>query len=106
MKIKPEHFQYIKASLLSVLKEGKLQNIEGTPTIIEAIEMTKKNLISRGLIEENNPARCFLWNWFYSVIDSNWVCDEIYPYANDDHLKTVLAQIVNKLEPLTKDLLK
>lgn len=71
MKIKPEHYEYMKAAILS---NGK------APTL--------PDYLAKGLSEKR-----WRWDLMYMANLSRWVCDNVYSYANDDHIDTALRQI-------------
>ena len=37
----------------------------------------------------------FRWDCLHISVPSKWICDNIYPYANDTHIDTVLRSIMN-----------
>ena len=71
MKIKPEHIQYIRTA---ICRDSK------TLTLAEYTAM--------GL----TPKR-WRWDLLNRAHITQWICDTIYPYANDEHLDTVLRRI-------------
>ena len=38
------------------------------------------------------------WDLLYAAGLSQWICDNLYSYANDDHIDTALRAIVRELE--------
>lgn len=76
MLIKPEHIEYMRAEML---KSGS------TPTL--------QSYLDKGLSEKR-----WRWDWSYSTPGlTKWICDNIYPYANDTHLDTALKHITKGL---------
>lgn len=72
MKIKPEHLAHIRTEML---KSGATH--------------TLKAYLDAGLTEKR-----WRWDWCYRTPGlSKWICDNIYPYANDEHLDTALKCI-------------
>ena len=71
MKIKPEHVEHMRTEMM---KSGS------TPTLA--------SYTSRGLSEKR-----WRWDWCYRAGLTKWICDNIYPYANDEHLDTALRHI-------------
>ena len=72
MKIKQEHYDYIKKSMMSNSRAPLLQDY-----------------LKAGLTEKR-----WRWDWVYLTEGlSKWICENIYPYANDDHLDTALRKI-------------
>jgi len=39
----------------------------------------------------------YRWDLLWAAGLTRWVCDHIYPYANDDHIDTVLRRAVPEL---------
>ena len=39
----------------------------------------------------------YRWDCLWAAGLTRWVCDHIYPYANDDHIDTVLRRAVPDL---------
>lgn len=77
MKITPEHCNYIRKAILA---KGN------TPTW-----PTYK---AQGL-----TYRRWLWDILWNAGISPWISTNIYPYANDEHIETVLKSILGK-EPV------
>ena len=72
MKIKQEHYDYIKKAMMSNSNAPLLQDY-----------------LKAGLTEKG-----WRWDWLYLTEGlSKWICDNIYTYANDDHLDTALRKI-------------
>jgi hypothetical protein len=71
MKIKREHVDYIRTA---ICRDSK------APTLDEY----KTN----GLSEKR-----WRWDLTYRAGLTKWICDNIYPYANDEHLDTALRHI-------------
>jgi hypothetical protein len=71
MKIKPDHFEYMKAAILAN---------SHAPTL--------PSYLTRGLTEKR-----WRWDLLYAAKLSPWICANIYPYANDEHIDTALRVI-------------
>ena len=72
MKIKQEHYDYIKKAMLSNSNAPLLQDY----------------------LKEGRTERCWRWDWVYLTEGlSKWIYNNIYPYANDDDLDTALREI-------------
>ena len=69
MKIKPEHYEHIRAALLKA------------PSTFPTLDEYKR----RGLTE-----RRWTWDLAHAVGLTPYFCSTIYPYANDDHIDTAL----------------
>ncbi len=79
MKIKPEHVEYIKRAILADSKAPLLSEY-----------------LSKGLSEKR-----WRWDLLWRAKISQWISDNIYPYANDDHIDTALKYILKT--PLKKN---
>lgn len=85
MKITPEHYAYILRAMRLATCDRNLLELEG-------------RYRTQGL----SPKR-FRWDWSYAARAetgeklSVWICDNIYPYANDTHLDTALRQVMREL---------
>ena len=73
MKVSTEHVQYIKQAI--------------TPIDIPELRAVYKEA---GLSDKR-----YRWDLLYRAKLSQWLSDNIYPYANDDHIDTVLRQLTN-----------
>ena len=71
MKIRPEHFEYMKAAILG---NGHV------PTLPQ--------YQARGLSEKR-----WRWDLCYMANLTPWICANIYPYASDEHIDTALRKI-------------
>jgi len=85
MKIKDEHFAYLKTEIDAVLakypnmadeyENGRFHNAHKT-----------KDLQTR-----------FCFDILFGAGISKWVCDTLYPYMTDEHLLTALKRICPKV---------
>jgi hypothetical protein len=71
MKIKPEHFEHMKKAILA-----------------NAHAPTLPSYLARGLTEKR-----WRWDLLYAAGLGGWICTNIYPYANDEHIDTALRVI-------------
>lgn len=80
MKILPTHLAHIRAAM--------------APLTCKAIahRETLKTDPRVGDLEKR-----LRWDWLYAAVPSKWVCETIYPYADDTHLDTALRRIVGEL---------
>ena len=81
MKIKEEHFNLIQEKFfiarVDIIKHKEyLLSIKDKPG-------APKDLNKR-----------LRWDVMNKLIGSKWICDNIYPYANDEHLDTVLKKVM------------
>ena len=79
MKIKPEHYQHM---LIAMRAAQALQ-----PTA------TRASYEAKGL-----TAKRHRWDLFYAAGLLAWICDNVYIYADDEHIDTALRSIVKELE--------
>jgi hypothetical protein len=77
MKITVEHYAHIARALNEI-----------KPLILQARVAYKNS----GLSDKR-----FQWDMLRQANLITWVCDNIYPYANDDHIDTALRQYFSKL---------
>jgi len=90
MKITPEHRGQIKQAMLARIEAVKQRSgltlsdhVETyTTRHIGKVPMTRlaHDIFNSATMEDGRRS-------------SDWTCDEIYPYANDDHLHTVVARV-------------
>ena len=82
MKIKPEHYNHMKECIQTAITKDAYaahrDAIKGDPRI-------------------NNLDVRMAFDLLYAAVPSSWVCDNIYQYANDDHLKTALLKIQKEI---------
>ena len=86
MKIKPEHFEHMKTTI-----DGYLKRHEGI------IGLYEQGLFVRSDRVKDLQTR-FNFDLMYMAGLTRYVCDNIYPYANDDHVMTALKRICPKVE--------
>lgn len=80
MKIKPEHYSFIRESMLVLLPK--------IPAYSEALKQDAR------IKDFNKRLR---WDWFNAAVKCSWTCSEVYPYANNTHIDTALRSIVSEL---------
>jgi len=73
MKIKTAHYEYMKGKILPIMVEISLSEYQDA-----------------GLSEKR-----YRWDMSYKAGLTTFICDEIYPYANDNHIDTALRKITN-----------
>ena len=81
MKIKTEHYNYM---FMAVMGLGKPQII----SIRDDVEQNPK---------VKDVEKAFRWALIHVAIPSKWICDNLYSYANDDHIDTALKAVVKNL---------
>lgn len=77
MKIKPEHIEHIRAALVPY-----------------DTDFYRSRYAAAGLSTTR-----FQWDAVRAAGLVPWICDTLYPYANDTHIQTALNRIVKPLAP-------
>lgn len=80
MKIKPEHYNYMKVAMHGVK--------EKIPIYIDGM---KKTYVGK------NFDKRIRWDILHHTVTSRWIVDNIYPYADDTHIDTALRSIMREL---------
>jgi len=85
MKLTSAHYQHMKSA-------------------IEALDRQVLEQHYRDLEQESartgkprDPDKRMRWDVQHAAGLTRWICDEVYPYANDTHLDTSLRQIFREL---------
>lgn len=81
MKIKPAHYAYMKAALASFTSEQ--------------VQTLRQAIVTEG--KAKDIAMRLRWDLSYRANLSQWLCANVYPYANDDHIDTALRNIMREL---------
>lgn len=76
MKIKAEHMEHMRVQMMK----------SGSPP-------TLNSYLNQGLTEKR-----WRYDWLWKAGLSKWICDNIYPYANDDHIDTALRYITRSIK--------
>jgi hypothetical protein len=71
MKMRTEHYERLRKSILANSK---------APCLPE--------YLAKGLTEKR-----WRWDLLWATVSSQWICDNLYPYLNDDHIDTALKAI-------------
>lgn len=87
MKIKPEHYDYIKHAIA---------NIDSIALIAH-----KQRVIESGKYKKF--AARIMNDCLYFAVGSQWVCDNLYPYIDDTHVQTALRRINKELKLVTEE---
>jgi len=85
MKIKKVHLDFIKKECLDVLNDN--------PNAISNYEQGK---FPRSEATKDVQLR-FNFDVFRAAIKSSWVCDNLYSYLDDTHIKSALNSFMPKL---------
>ena len=88
MKITPEHYAFIKNAIQKF-----------TPSLVnDHREFIKREWDqSNTKYESHNVEMRLRWDLLWLTIPPAWICDNIYKYADDTHIDTVLKKIVKEL---------
>lgn len=79
MKIKDEHYKQI---------------VEAFTLHKDDIAKHRETLKEEKLVLPKDPEKRLRWDALHCTLGVKWVCDNIYPYANDDHLDTALRRAI------------
>ena len=80
MKIKPEHYNYMRETMLP--HKASLPSRRFALSLDPRVKNVEKRL---------------RWDLLYATIKSQWIVDELYPYINDDHIDTALKSILKEM---------
>lgn len=81
MKIKPEHYQYM---------------LDAIKPLAPQVEGLRAAIIAEG--KAKDVEKRLRWDLHYKAGLTRWICENVYPYANDVHLDTALRKIVASLQ--------
>lgn len=90
MKMQKEHFDFIKNKMLEVLANNP-----------NAVQMYESGSFHRSEHVKDLQTR-FSWDVFDCAVPASWVCDNLYSYLNDSHIKTALLKITKEVATLNK----
>ncbi len=79
MKIKPEHYAYIKRAIECATVDKPMDELEA--------RYRTQNLTSKR----------FRWDCTYAAKLSTWLCDNVYTYADDTHIDTALRSVMRDM---------
>jgi len=86
MKIKQEHFDYMKSVIDDFLKRHP-----DIPSIYENGDFVRSDKVK-------NLQTRFCFDVMYMAGLTPWVCSTLYGYLHDDHIHTALKKICPKVE--------
>lgn len=87
MKIKTKHYNKLKSLIQDVVNKKTLKVVQDYKLSLKTDDRIK-DLDTRFAFDLYNAT---------GIEGLNLVCNEIYKYANDDHLKTALKKIVKEI---------
>ena len=82
MKIKKEHFEYMKSKIE--------ENVDGY-----GYQFYKRRIVKEG--KAKDLAKRARWDLSHAYIGSMWICENLYSYCDDNHIDTALRRIVSDL---------
>jgi len=81
LKMRPEHFELIKNTFQSNSNKIRLHR-----NWLRLLNKQPKDLEKR-----------LRWDFFIMTLGSKWLCDNLYPYLNDDHIDSALRQVMETI---------
>jgi hypothetical protein len=81
MKITPEHFSYLRDSIVAA----------NPPFAIMRETIARDSRVK-------DPAMRLRWDCLHFAGLSPWICDNLYSYADDSHIDTALRAIMREIE--------
>jgi hypothetical protein len=78
MKVKPEHYEHMRAAMASIPAEKVAAHREALKSDPRVRDLDMR----------------LRWDVLHATVPSAWICDNIYPYANDTHIDTALKRIM------------
>ena len=82
MKIELHHFYHIKDAIADRVSYA-------------AYDQYKQSIILEG--KAKDVSKRVRWDLAYMTIGSEWICDNIYSYADDSHLDTALKKAIKQI---------
>ena len=82
MKIKPEDYIIMRDAIAKI---GESMNLSSYFQSLREDPRVK------------DPNKRLRWDLMWAAVSPVWICDNVYPYANDDHIDTALRQIVKEM---------
>lgn len=79
MKMKPEHYQHLKTAITALPLEKVKADLRNDPRVKDFDKRLR-------------------WDLMYAAKLSDWACETLYPYLNDDHIDTALKAIMKEIE--------
>jgi hypothetical protein len=84
MKIKPGHYEYMRDTITTFVKENRHE-----------LDLHKLALANNPQVKD--VGKRLRWDIAYAAGLSQYICDNMYPYANDEHVDTVLRNIMKEV---------
>ena len=83
MKITSKHYSIMKKAIVKIWTQEKN-------------DCHYKFIINEGKAKDINKR--LRWDWLYYAKLNQFICDEIYLYANNDHIDTALKRIIKEFK--------
>ena len=80
MKITPEHYAHMKTAIAP---------------FASVIDAMRADILATG--KAKDPEKRLRWDLTYKADLTKWICANLYSYADDSHIDTVLKKIVSEL---------
>ena len=81
MKITSKHYNIMKTAIAKIWTQEKH-------------DYHYQFIINEGKAKDTNKR--LRWDWLYYAKLNQFICDEIYLYANNDHIDTALKRIIKE----------
>jgi hypothetical protein len=78
MKITPEHYEFMRSAMAQVPADKVAAHREALKNDPRVRDLNMR----------------LRWDVLHATVPSKWICDNIYPYANDTHIDTALKRIM------------
>ena len=86
MKITKEHYSHMKQAIACVWTKEKH-------------DAHRAFIVNEG--KSNDVERRLRFDWMYYAGLNKFICNDIYAYANDEHINTALKNIVSEISDAT-----
>jgi len=83
MKMEWEHYCHLRDAISKVWTQEK-HNLH------------RQFIVNEG--KSKDVERRLRWDWLYYAQMSSWICANLYPYINDNHINTALKRIMADLD--------
>jgi len=87
MKIENEHYEHMKRKIAAIWTKEKH-------------EAHHQFVLNEGKSKDTDKR--VRWDWMHYAKLTPFICDNIYSYANDNHINTALKRIIKELEGYTQ----
>lgn len=91
MKIRPEHYAHMKQAIAAVADQIPDMRVR----IANDPRVKYRNFEWNAFV--HHAERRLRWDLSYKAGLTQYICDNVYPYANDTHLDTALRSIMREI---------